>query len=484
VNTRRLSLIPALLGLCLSAPHAMAGVGQWLRDPLGANPASLKQGVTLPGDDAPPDCATDHDPGIPLSLAEAADLALCDNPQVRITWAEIREQVAGVGEARAAYLPTASGSFTYQRDATTYPGQPSLDSTVTGHNIYGSVGWHLFDFGSRAANRASANHLLAAALAAHSAELQNVLDSLIGAWFNAMATKSAVDARREADALAKQAVAAAQRREVGGAGTHSDVLLAEVASAKATLALSRSQGEYDKARAVLVYTMGLPPMTEVQLPSLAATSAAPIGDLDAWMDLAEHSHPELVSAREQWLAAQQKVRSARSDGRPTVDFGANLYENGYPNQGLQNLHNQQFTLGVTVSVTLFDGFTNHYKVEQAKAAADVQQAQYEDDQHKVLMNLVKAHADALASGDNLQASQNYVEASEAAVQSAQRRYAGGAASLLELLTAQTNLADAHQERVRCLTDWNTARLRLMASAGQLGLDRLDHPLEMAPKVEK
>ena len=100
------------------------------------------------------------------------------------------------------------------------------------------------------------------------------------------------------------------------------------------------------------------------------------------------------------------------------------------------------------------------------------------------MNLVKAHADALASGDNLQASQNYVEASEAAVQSAQRRYAGGAASLLELLTAQTNLADAHQERVRCLTDWNTARLRLMASAGQLGLDRLDHPLEMAPKVEK
>jgi hypothetical protein len=54
------------------------------------------------------------------------------------------------------------------------------------------------------------------------------------------------------------------------------------------------------------------------------------------------------------------------------------------------------------------------------------------------------------------------------IESSQKRYDKGAADILELLSTQSALADAQQERVRCLSDWRSARLRLMSSAGVLG----------------
>jgi len=55
-----------------------------------------------------------------------------------------------------------------------------------------------------------------------------------------------------------------------------------------------------------------------------------------------------------------------------------------------------------------------------------------------------------------------------ALASSQRKFDKGAADLLEMLNAQTALADAGQERIRCLAEWREAKLRLMASAGRLG----------------
>ncbi len=69
---------------------------------------------------------------------------------------------------------------------------------------------------------------------------------------------------------------------------------------------------------------------------------------------------------------------------------------------------------------------------------------------------------------SLQASQQLLRAAEASMHSSQKRYNKGAADILELLSTQNVLADAQQERVRCLSDWRSARLRLMSSAGVLG----------------
>jgi outer membrane protein len=98
------------------------------------------------------------------------------------------------------------------------------------------------------------------------------------------------------------------------------------------------------------------------------------------------------------------------------------------------------------------------------------------------MDIVKAHADAQAALADLDASQTLQQAAEAALASAKKRYDTGAADVLELITAEQALADADQERVRCLADWRSARLRLMANAGVLGTDLLQTEAKAATHV--
>ncbi|MFY8080254.1 MAG: TolC family protein, partial [Limnohabitans sp.] len=83
------------------------------------------------------------------------------------------------------------------------------------------------------------------------------------------------------------------------------------------------------------------------------------------------------------------------------------------------------------------------------------------------MEVVKAHADTLSSIENLQTSNLLLEAANASRQSSQKRYDNGVADVLELLSTQNALADAQQERVRCLSEWRSSNLRLLASTGMM-----------------
>lgn len=88
------------------------------------------------------------------------------------------------------------------------------------------------------------------------------------------------------------------------------------------------------------------------------------------------------------------------------------------------------------------------------------------------MLLVQAYATAVSAFDNLGVSDSLLEASKAALDSSQRRYEHGDASILELLQAQQNVADAAQQRVQTIATWDAARLRLLTAAGALGLHNL------------
>ena len=83
------------------------------------------------------------------------------------------------------------------------------------------------------------------------------------------------------------------------------------------------------------------------------------------------------------------------------------------------------------------------------------------------MDLVKAHADATSALRNLQAADALLKAAIESLEVSKRRYEKGAADILEMLNTQSALADARMEYIRCQAEWNSARLRLLASTGKL-----------------
>ena len=439
-------------------------------DPLRALPGRVDEAPALPGDASALDCTAQ--PGLQsqtLGLSDVVDLTLCHNPQVQASWAAIKLQAALLGQSKAAWLPTANATISDLRSRTTYPATPALDSSSDGHTAYVGLTWRIFDFGARAADQASATRLLDAALANQDAALQKALGAAIQAYFDAISSRASMRSRGDATRYAQETLEATGRREANGVAAAGDTLQAKAALAKAHLTEQRAIGDYQKAISVLLYACGLRPESNVALVEEADTvPASAVAELADWLSVTMARHPAILAARAQVDAAEAKVHSVRTQGLPSVDFTGNYYKNGYPNQGLQPTRSATTTVGITLNIPLFEGFARTYQVRAAQAQVDQSRAQLVDTQLQLASTVVKDHADAVAALNNLESSAQWLGASKLAVESARRRYDKGAADILDLTSAESSLADAKQERIRCLAEWRSARLRLFADSGNLG----------------
>lgn len=446
-------------------------------DPLRAGPDRLDAAAALPGDTSALDCSAQDDlPGHALALIDAVDLALCHSPQVQAAWAAIKVQAASLGQAKAAWLPTANATLSQLHNRTAYPSSPALDNSNNGRTAYVGMTWRLFDFGARAADQESAARLLDAALATQDATLQKALGTVVQDYFDAVSARAVVLSRGEATQYARQTLDATRRREEKGAAAANDTLQANAALAKAHLAEQRAIGDYQKAVSVLLYACGVPPESEVVLAQEQdVLPSASVADLSQWLNATMSRHPAILAAKAQVEAADAKVRSVRTQGLPSLDFTGNYYRNGYPNQGLQPTRSATTTVGITLNIPLFAGFARTYQVRSAQAQADQSRAQLLDARLQLASMVVKDHAEAVAALANLDSSAQWQAAANAAVESARRRYDRGASDILELLAAESALTDARQERIRCLAEWRSARLRLFADSGTLGRTEVGDP---------
>ncbi len=444
-------------------------------DPLQTLPKIIESGVLLPGDSKSIACPVTKDFSVPLTLAEAVDLALCNNPQVKATWASIKVQAGAVGEARAAYLPTLSGTTNYQMTRTTYPGSSIEATTTNGQAIYATLSWRLFDFGGREANRESANSLLVSAIAQHDATLQKTLMGVIQAYFDSYTAQATLQAKEQNESIAKSTLETAKRREAHGAVSRGDVLQATTALAKASLEKNRAIGDLQKSLSVLAYVLGVPQKTHIMLADdLMDKQAMDSRSLEDLLEITEKSHPAIQAVRAQLESAKHKIISTRSDGLPTVDASASYFQNGYPGQALSSRDSRVSSVGASLTIPLFDGFSHTYKIRGAEAQVAQREAEMLEIENNTLMEVVKAHADATASLQNLQASEKLLNAAQESLSTSQRKYEKGAADILEILNTQTALIDARQERIRSLSEWRLARLRLLASVGLMGREAAAH----------
>lgn len=438
-------------------------------DPLMAQPQQLEDGATLP-DASKVNCVTTFDAHMPLELTDAVNTALCNNPQIRASWAQIKAQTGSVGEARAAYLPTISGSVSRLRNSTNYDGgSRAQDMESVGNQYYGSLSWRLFDFGGREATREEANQMLIAAIAGHDAAMQKTMSAVIQAYFEAVTSQTAMIARTHITQIAQQTLDVAQRRERKGATAQGDTLQSSTALARAELNEMRAKGDYQKNLALLKQAMGISLNTRLTLPVQPdRVTPTDFHDLSIWLKEAESRHPSIKEARAKWKADRQKIITTESEGLPVVDLTAHMSKNGFPNQGLSTIGQTNKDIGITISVPLFEGFSRQYKIMEARAQAEQSQAQVDEATTQILTDVVKAYADAETAVGVMAASEKLMVTANTSMTSVMRRYNNNVADMLEVLNAQSALADAQQQKIEAIAQWRSARLHLLASTGILG----------------
>ena len=406
--------------------------------------------------------------GKPLTLSSAIDLALCSNAEIQSAGAAIRVRAAELGQARSAYWPSLAATVTEVRENTRYPDSASSATTDTATTLYGTLSWNLLDFGGRRSEVRAASKLLEAALGTRDATVQKVFTSVVESYYDSVTAKALLDSTTEDTAAARETLASAERRLDRGDGARSDALQARTALARTTLDSNRALGTYEKSLALLAYSVGLAPGTRFEVPDeLEAPAGVDEKSLAAWLEEASQRHPAIAAARAELEAARSQVISARSSGRPTLGLQMNYYANGFPQQGLATDRQRTATVGIAVSIPLFDGFLQRHKVHAAKAAVQVREALLVDTERVTLTEIVKMYSDATAAVANLREAQSLLNAARSSQESSKRRYEAGATDMLELLAAQTALADARQEMVRSVAELRSARLRLLATSGAL-----------------
>lgn len=409
-------------------------------------------------------------PASALTAIDAVDLALCNNPQTREVWAAARVQAALVGVAQSAWLPDLDAKLGAGRNFTETRSFNQSSAALT-------LSWLVFDFGQRSANVENARQLLSAAAATQNATVQSLFLAALQSYYTAQAARAAVVSTTEAERAARESFAAAESRYSVGAGTPADRLQAQTALSQATLNRIRAEGDARNALGVLANAMGFDAQQKFVLGEIprALPESAFQRDVDALIEEARKRRPDLKSAEAQVKAAEASVEVARAQGRPTVSLST-----GPAWQDIGGVSATTGNIGVTLSVPIFSGFETTYRVRSAEAQVDLRAAQRDRLRNQVALDVWKAYQNLNTATQSLKATADLVASAEQSERVALGRYKAGVGTVLDLLSAQTALANARLQRIQAGLDWHVFRATLAQTVGALDYTLLQPAVQGRP----
>jgi outer membrane protein TolC len=174
--------------------------------------------------------------------------------------------------------------------------------------------------------------------------------------------------------------------------------------------------------------------------------------------------PELKVSRNAEQNADIQYHLASLGDRPTL--GASVmfgFKNGYiPN--LDRLK-ANWVAGLELQTPIFNGCLTHGRKDQAKANYNAAKYRTQDLERRAISGVEQAMNNVKAAQERLTISEPQVAQAEQAVMLAQTRYRAGTATNLDLLDAETALANARLIRFRALYEISRNQSALKKAIG-------------------
>lgn len=425
-------------------------------------------------------CA-DSLPQQPLALIDVVEQALCNNPRTSEVWATALAQAAQVGVQRANYLPKVnlvSGISKIHNEVTNSRFSfLDQDNRILNRAHSLRLTWLVADFGQRSAKMNQAEALLDAANALHDAALQEVFIGAAQAYFDNLSTLAMLGAFDESEKVAKESLAAATVKFKAGVGLLTDQLQAQTAYSQARLDKTKAEGDLNNAHGALASAMGVVANTRFDVKSrsdqLEKTDF--VTTVDEMIREATEFHPSIIAAKAKLRASKDNIQAVSAEGLPTLSLNAEISRTDQLGQAqlagvpASDIYTDNSTVGIQVNVPVFEGFARKHQVQSAEAESQVRAAELKRVIQQVTLDVWKSYHALISERENLRASGELVINSREAFEVAQGRYNAGVGNIIELLNAQNAWSNAKQQNIKSLSAWRTARLKLAASMGRVGL---------------
>ena len=425
-----------------------------------------------------------------LHLPELADIALRNSPETRETWAAARASAATYGEAQAPYYPSIELGAQVSVERTELSGGRDFFEQFN-YSPVAELSYLLLDFGGRSAHAEAAWQALIASNWQHNQRIQDVVLRVATSYHmlvGRMAALKASEANLESAQISEQS---ADRRREAGVGTKTDVFLARARRAQRALDVVDRRGVVAIAYGALATSMGLAANSKLDVAPSEQKPRLEWADInvDKVIEQALGQRPDMAAAWAKLRSSESAISEAESNLWPTLSLeaGASWKElhgssTPPPNTGAStNFHNSGFEgqAGLVVRYSLFEGFAINNAIRRKQALADMARANAERQEQLVIEQVWNSYQNLATAGQRVEASNELLSSAELSYDSMLISYQAGVAQIVELLQAQSTLADARSENANARTFWYIALVQLAHDMGVIPINGEPRPLELS-----
>jgi len=403
--------------------------------------------------------------GATLTVADVVEIALSNNPLTQASYFRALAARAQVGIDRAPYYPTIDLDINAARTKQSALGG-QFDYRLTSYGPVATLNFLLYDVGGRAADAESSRLGLLAADWTHTAVIQNVILGVQQTFVQYLNARAQLEAARTNLKTAQTAHDAASVRRKAGVATIADELQAQTAMSQAQLAVDRLSGQVLALRGALATAMGLPANTPYDVGNLPED--LPVDEVSKTVeDLiaeARSVRPDLAAARLEAERADVHINSVRADGLPSLFASADANRTYY-DPSTYAKYGDSWAVRVGLNIPIFRGFETKYSVQKAKDDAAVAAAEAESLEQQVILQVWTSYYGLQTANQLVKTSRDLLASAEQSERVALGRYREGVGTIIDLLTAQSALADARAEEILARSGWFYALAQLARDTG-------------------
>lgn len=405
-----------------------------------------------------------------LSLDQAVEIALEDNPDVRSSRFRFDATRAGLWEAYGNFLPQLNLSSGVQKSGA---GQfviggvvfPNVKTFTTFYEF--DVTHRLFDAGRDFLRLDVAHAERRAADAQLEADRLRIAGDVKRAYVAALAADALRGQReREIEDRNKRLELAKARYELGSV-TRSDVLQAQIALSQAEIDRVTASKDIQTAKLDLLRAMGV----EADPDSVRLVQELqvfdPTFDPDSLVQLALRDSPTLTQLRavreqrasESWIAksAYLPTLQAEASWSSSVSDTSEFLFRDFDTRPFYSL---------SLNWELFGGFTRYNETSRAKAELRAAEEAVRAAELAAEATVRQAHLDLLTAYQTHLSKKESVELAQTELELAQERYRIGALSFPDLLASQVTYTAAETDFIRSGFDFFAALIALEETSGQ------------------
>ncbi|MGH7669716.1 MAG: TolC family protein [Gemmatimonadaceae bacterium] len=406
----------------------------------------------------------------PITLTEAIARATQYGPNAVAAHGQTTTAHEGVKSAYAQFIPSLSWSMGQSQQS---GGRLNTQGTVVpysgpawSYNDGLRFGLTLFDGGQRFAGLRTAKAAVNSAEANEVAQKFNIALNVKTQYYNILA---ALESEGAAQAQLQQAVEQMKvsvAKVLAGASTMADSLQSGIQVGNARLALLTAQNNLQVASAALTTLVATPYLVTAEASDTLAQDLTPV-DSGRIADFAAQG-PSIRSAEAGLASAQAGVSASKAPYLPSITITYSRNGTGYDQYyGIGGgLLAYSKNLSLSLNYSLFSNWSREVGSVSANVALDNANATLRNARFTAQQSVVQYVTSLQTLQEQIQIQQQSITAAEENLRVQEQRYAVGASTLLDVLTAETTLNQARAQLIQYRLNFRTTKAQIEALIGR------------------